>query len=84
MTAFDTGPCLRFPGQAQFHPLKYLAGLAQAIERRGGRLYVAHADTIEGGKDAKVTLRRFSGFGRGVLRALTAALGPLDAGPIAV
>ena len=27
--AFDTGPCLRFPGQAQFHPLKYLAGLAE-------------------------------------------------------
>ena len=34
--------------------------------------------------DARVSLRRFSGFGRGVLRALTAALGPLDAGPIAV
>ena len=37
--AFDTGPCLRFPNQAQFHPLKYLAGLAQAIERGGGRIY---------------------------------------------
>src|SRR3954452_18841137 len=23
---FDTGPCLRFPGQGQFHPLKYLSG----------------------------------------------------------
>src|SRR5688572_30330509 len=31
--SFDTGPCLRFPNQAQFHPLKYLAGLAEAIER---------------------------------------------------
>lgn len=54
---FETGPALEFTGQAQFHPLKYLAGLAQAIERRGGRLYVAHANKIEGGKDAKVTLR---------------------------
>src|SRR3954452_11854292 len=24
---FNSGPCLRFPGQGQFHPLKYLAGL---------------------------------------------------------
>jgi glycine/D-amino acid oxidase-like deaminating enzyme/nitrite reductase/ring-hydroxylating ferredoxin subunit len=30
--AFDTGPCLRFPNQAQFHPLKYLAGVAAAID----------------------------------------------------
>ena len=29
--------CVRFPRQAQFHPLKYLAGLARAIDRRGGR-----------------------------------------------
>ena len=31
------GPALRFPGQARMHPLKYLAGLARAIEARGGR-----------------------------------------------
>lgn len=36
--SFDTGRCLRFPRQAQFHPLKYLAGLADAIVRRGGRI----------------------------------------------
>jgi glycine/D-amino acid oxidase-like deaminating enzyme/nitrite reductase/ring-hydroxylating ferredoxin subunit len=36
---FNTGPCLRFPQQAQFHPLKYLAGLAQAITRLGGEIY---------------------------------------------
>mgnify|MGYP003577147192 CR=1 FL=1 len=30
---FDTGPALRFPHQAQFHPLKYLAAMAKAIER---------------------------------------------------
>lgn len=35
---FDTGPCIAFPRQAQFHPLKYLAGLARAIERLGGRI----------------------------------------------
>ena len=30
---------LRFPRQAQFHALRYLAGLANAIVQRGGRLY---------------------------------------------
>jgi glycine/D-amino acid oxidase-like deaminating enzyme len=52
---FDTGPCLRFPRQAQFHPLKYLAGLAQAIERRGGRIFTGtHATKVEGGERARV------------------------------
>lgn len=36
---FPTGPSLRFTHQAQFHPIKYLAGLARAITRKGGRLY---------------------------------------------
>ena len=38
LPSFDTGPCLRFPLQGQVHPLRYLAGLAQGIERRGGRI----------------------------------------------
>src|SRR5687768_8516442 len=37
--AFDSGPALRFPRQAQFHPLKYLAALARAITRNGGKIY---------------------------------------------
>ncbi len=32
-------PCLRFPRQARFHPLRYVAGLADAIERYGGRIH---------------------------------------------
>jgi glycine/D-amino acid oxidase-like deaminating enzyme/nitrite reductase/ring-hydroxylating ferredoxin subunit len=39
LASFDTGPCLRFPRQAQFDPLLYAAGLARAIEREGGRIY---------------------------------------------
>lgn len=53
--AFDTGPCLRFPNQAQFHPLKYLSGVAQAIERAGSRIYAGtHATSVTGGTDAAV------------------------------
>lgn len=52
---FDTGMCLRFPRQAQFHPLKYLAGLKRAIERDGGRIFTGtHAGKIEGGANARV------------------------------
>lgn len=55
LATFDTGPALRFPRQAQFHPLKYLGGLASAIGRHGGRIFTrSHATTISGGKNAKV------------------------------
>jgi glycine/D-amino acid oxidase-like deaminating enzyme/nitrite reductase/ring-hydroxylating ferredoxin subunit len=58
LTSFDTGPCLRFPRQAQFHPLKYFAGLASAVERLGGRIYCGtHVSSIEGGNPAKVTTK---------------------------
>lgn len=33
------GKCLCFANQAQFHPLKYLSGLCQAIEENGGKLF---------------------------------------------
>jgi glycine/D-amino acid oxidase-like deaminating enzyme len=35
LAAFDTGPALRFPRQAQFHALKYLAGLVAASSDAG-------------------------------------------------
>jgi glycine/D-amino acid oxidase-like deaminating enzyme/nitrite reductase/ring-hydroxylating ferredoxin subunit len=58
-TSFDTGPCLRFPNQAQFHPLKYLARLADAIHHEGGRIFTgSHADQIEGGVPALVHVGR--------------------------
>jgi glycine/D-amino acid oxidase-like deaminating enzyme/nitrite reductase/ring-hydroxylating ferredoxin subunit len=58
---YDTGRCLRFPRQAQFHPLRYLAGLARALVRRGGQVFTGtHADQFEDGRDgspARVTTR---------------------------
>jgi len=56
LDSFDTGPCLHFPRQGQFHPLKYLGGLAAAIERDGGQIFTStRADQIEGGEQAYVT-----------------------------
>lgn len=56
LASFDTGPCLSFPRQGQFHPLKYLAGLARAVGQSGGRIFSqAHAESIAGGTPARVT-----------------------------
>jgi glycine/D-amino acid oxidase-like deaminating enzyme/Rieske Fe-S protein len=47
LDSFDTGPCLRFPNQAQFQPLKYLKGLCQATIRYGGEIFTeTHAQDI--------------------------------------
>jgi glycine/D-amino acid oxidase-like deaminating enzyme/nitrite reductase/ring-hydroxylating ferredoxin subunit len=57
--SWDSGPCLVFPGVAQFHPLKYVAGLAAAIRRHGGRIYCSsHADHVEGGVPGLVHVGR--------------------------
>ena len=53
--SLETGRCLLFPNQAQFHPLHYIAGLARAIQRDGGRLFtLTHAESIRGGHPAQV------------------------------
>ncbi len=54
LPSFDTGRCLRFPRQAQLHPLRYLHGLARAIESRGGRGQIftgTHVERIEAGEN---------------------------------
>lgn len=54
--SFDSGPAIKFPRQAQFHPLKYLKGLTGAILRDGGKIFCGtHAQKIEDGEPAKVT-----------------------------
>lgn len=53
--SFDTGVALRFPRQAQFHPLAYLDGLTRAIVRDGGRIFgQTHATKIEGGTEVRI------------------------------
>ena len=59
LAQFKTGACLRFHRQAQFHPLKYLAGLAQAIQRMGGRIFTqTHVEKIEPGIPTRIHTAR--------------------------
>src|SRR5688572_12211663 len=52
---FDTGPALKFPRQAQFHPLKYLRGLAIAIQNKGGQIFTgSFAEEMKGGSSCHV------------------------------
>jgi len=45
---FDSGPALRFARQAQFHPLRYLRGLAAGVVELGGTIHTGvHVEAIE-------------------------------------
>ena len=47
-STFDTGPCLQFPHQAEFHVMKYLEGLIKAILKYGGQIFThTHVNHIE-------------------------------------
>src|ERR687891_1711202 len=47
LQSFNTGPCIRFPNQAQFQPLKYLRGLYHAIIRNEGQIFTeTHAQEV--------------------------------------
>lgn len=46
-------PCLEFPGQAEFHMLKYLSALAEIITSNGGRIFTnTHVNKITDGSPA--------------------------------
>jgi glycine/D-amino acid oxidase-like deaminating enzyme len=48
-------PCVRYPGQAQFHPHRFVEGLARAIAHAGGRLHFGVAlKGLEPGRPAAV------------------------------
>ncbi|MCC3154900.1 FAD-dependent oxidoreductase [Hymenobacter sp. BT770] len=54
-TGFEPGECLRWPGQGQFHILKYLTGLTQAIVLQGGRICTrTHVSEVHGGPHAHI------------------------------
>jgi glycine/D-amino acid oxidase-like deaminating enzyme len=49
------GPFLTFPDQAEFHPGKYIAGLANAVKSAGGQIYTGvEVAEITGGGEATI------------------------------
>ena len=60
VVAAHNGRCLRFPRQGQFHVLKYLNGLAAAVERLGGRL-VSHKRVVEWSGGERPTVKTADG-----------------------
>ncbi len=53
--SFDTGPCVQYRNLAQFHPLKYLNGLAQSAVRNGVSIHCGtHAFSVDGDDDLQV------------------------------
>jgi glycine/D-amino acid oxidase-like deaminating enzyme/nitrite reductase/ring-hydroxylating ferredoxin subunit len=47
LESFNTGPCIRFPNQAQFQPLKYLKGIQNSILKNGGHVFTeTHAQEV--------------------------------------
>jgi glycine/D-amino acid oxidase-like deaminating enzyme/nitrite reductase/ring-hydroxylating ferredoxin subunit len=67
---FDSGPAIRFPRQGQLHPLRYLAGLLAALQRRGGRVFTGtRALEITGGDPARVSTDRGTLTGGSVIVA---------------
>ena len=74
---FPTGPCLKFPRQGQFHPLKYLTGLVRAIQRDGGRIFRdAHVVNVETG--AQVTIETSQGCAVTADRLVVATNTPIN------
>jgi glycine/D-amino acid oxidase-like deaminating enzyme/nitrite reductase/ring-hydroxylating ferredoxin subunit len=47
LKSYNTGPCIRFPNQAQFQPLKYLRGMYHAIIKNEGQIFTeTHAQEV--------------------------------------
>lgn len=58
ISGFNTGSTLLFPNQGQFHPVKYLEGLAKAIERDGGRIHTrSHVESVQGGENPSAKIQ---------------------------
>ncbi|HXI01205.1 MAG TPA: FAD-dependent oxidoreductase [Sphingobacteriaceae bacterium] len=48
--SLENGPCLKYPGQGQFHAMKYLNGLTRAFIKLGGSVYTeSRANEIKSG-----------------------------------
>ena len=75
------GPCLRFTGQGQFHPLKYLTGLTAALRDRSGVIHTGtRVQKVEGGETCRVTTA--AGQTVSAKAVVVATNAPFDAGVV--
>ena len=78
LKGFENAHVLRYPGQATFHPLKYLKGLVAAIRDKGGRIFADSPVTnIEELKDG-VRISTESGGKIDAARAVFATNSPIN------
>ena len=54
---WSSGPAIEVPQQAQFHPLRYVQGLAASLHRLGARFFTAKVKGVEGGPRPSVSIR---------------------------
>jgi glycine/D-amino acid oxidase-like deaminating enzyme len=55
IAGYETGDALRFFAQGQFHPGRYIAGLARAIVRMGGTIHTqTHVTEVKDGEPVQV------------------------------
>lgn len=80
LTGTDTGACLRFPNQARFHPMKYVRGLAEAVQRLGGRIHGDTAVTEFASEDGTPKITLENGVVLRPKKAVAAANSPLGVG----
>lgn len=77
LASHPAGPAVRYANQAHFHPLKYLAGLARALERMGARIYTgSHIEAVRRGPP--VTLQTTEGHTVSALSAVLATHAPIN------
>ncbi len=71
LASFTDGPILRFPRQAQFHPLRYLNGLARVITDAGGRIccHTRVRDIMDGAPAQVITVNGSTVTARAVVVA---------------
>lgn len=70
--------CLRYPGLATFHPLRYLRGLADAIVARGGLLFADTVVTEVEEEGAAVTVRTADNLSVQAAHAVVATNSPIN------
>jgi len=73
--SFDSGPCLLFPDQAQFDPLKYLEGVIKAILYNGGKIFTeTHIQDILPSLNQVKTLDGYTVFAKNIVIATNASI----------